>query len=84
LFGDAVRIREDESDTPPEVTMSIERDKREVFVRELVELCKRHGYAAVPTFESQPSAHDPMHVVKLDDFWHGYLTRRLYVIGEDE
>jgi hypothetical protein len=48
------------------------------FHEELLALCRKHKMCAVPTYEGEVSAHDPMHIVPLDDFWDEYLVNRLY------
>ena len=52
--------------------------QREAFIREWRELCEKYRLVAVPTYDGQPSAHDPMVVVELDDFWRDFLERRVY------
>ena len=53
-------------------------EKEAEFVKELQELCKRHEMVAVPSHDYKPSAHDPMLVVPLDEFWWDFLQFRVY------
>ena len=49
----------------------------EQFKKELIELCLKHRMICVPTYNNEPSAHDPMKVVPLDDFWKDFINSRL-------
>jgi hypothetical protein len=48
------------------------------FHSDLVALCEKYQLCAVPTHGGEPSAHDPMNVVPLNDFWRNYLKERIY------
>jgi hypothetical protein len=52
--------------------------KEQDFKRDFISLCKKHNCCPVPTYEGEPSAHDPMHIVELDEFWEKYLNERVY------
>ena len=54
------------------------------FLKELIELQNKHGLCAVPTYMDSPSAHDPMYIVSLDEFWKNYFNRRIYAESDDE
>jgi hypothetical protein len=54
-------------------------NSKEQFKKELIELCEKHKMIAVPTHECEPSAHDSMMIIPLDDFWKKYLDERLYL-----
>ncbi len=56
--------------------------EKDLFKKELLELCEKHGLVAVPTHEMKPSAHDPMFIVLLDDNWREFLKTRVYDYGE--
>lgn len=47
------------------------------FLKDLRELCKKHGLVLVPTYEDKLSAHDPMAIVELDDFWLEFISDRV-------
>lgn len=53
-------------------------DKEKEFLAKYRELCQKYQMAIVPTFESKPSAHDPMTVVALDYFWMEYINQEIY------
>lgn len=52
---------------------------KEQFKQELIELCLKHRMIAVPTYENEPSVHDPMTIVELDEFWEDFLNSRLTI-----
>jgi hypothetical protein len=54
------------------------------FHSDLLALCRKHGLCAVPTYGGKPSAHDPMHIVPLDNEWTDYLKRSVYRPDADD
>ena len=51
-------------------------NKKEQFKQDLIALCKKHGLVAVPTYDLKPSAHDPLTIVPLDEFWLEFIEKR--------
>lgn len=49
------------------------------FLEDLCKLCEKHSLVIVPTYGGEPSAHDPMTVLPIDDFWRDYLRERTLI-----
>ena len=54
------------------------------FMKELVALMEKHQLVVVPTYEHTISAHDPLCVIPLDDFWRDYYRTRAYTLPPNE
>lgn len=53
-------------------------EQHKAFLADMLNLMEKHQLVIVPTYEGKPSAHDPMYIVPLDDFWRNFVKERIY------